>query len=208
MKNEIKELLKKFEQKRQDGVNDLIKQLEGIENTFGSHSIKLHAAYNYAYEVNKVDDFYNFCEYSLENFNEIASEISNKYIKYSFEKKSVGIEYFKTSFYFDYVIDFEKELRLLKKFGELSLPYASAELLENSNALENYKENYFMLDCDYTEMDKVNLLNDLINELENDIKDTLKYFECYTKPIKEVYSYYIDFMENQVKYFKDYCEVD
>ena len=142
MKNEIKELLKKFEQKRQDGVNDLIKQLEEIENTFGSHSIKLHAAYNYAYEVNKVDDFYNFCEYSLENFNEIVSEISNKYIKYSFEKKSVGIEYFGLSFYFDYVIDFEKELRLLKKFGELSLPYASAELLENSNALENYKENY------------------------------------------------------------------
>ena len=205
MKKEIKELLNKFEQKRQDGVSELIKQLEGIENTFGSHSLKLHAAYNYAYGVNKVDDFYNFCEYSLENFNEIVSEISNKYVKYSFEK-SVGIEYFRSSFYFDYGIDFEKELRLLRKFGELSLPYASAEFLENSNALENYKENYFMLDC--TEMDEINLLNDLIDELENDIKDTLNYFDGYIKPIKEVYNYYIDFMNNQVNYFKYYCNLD
>ena len=206
MKKEIKELLKKFEQKRQDGVNDLIKQIEGIENTFGSHSLKLHAAYNYAYEVGKVDEFYNFCDYSLESFNEFVSHISNKYIKYSFENRSVGIEYFRSVFYFDYKIDFEKELRLLKKFSELSLPYASAEFLENSNALENYKENYFIDGC--SEMDEINLLNDLIDELENDIKDTLDYFEGYIKPIKEVYNYYKDFMENQVNYFKFYCELD
>lgn len=197
MNNVNKGLIKEFNEKRSAGIKILIKQLETIEPSFGVHSTKLHDLYG-SVPFNSDEDFYLFGEESWERFTEEVARISEAYKKYSFEDGSVELEVEggRNSLYFYIVgnIDFEYELENLRKYGELSAPYASADILENSYYLDS-------VDLENTEE-----LKSAIKELESDLIDTVEYFQGYIKPIEEVYNIYADFMKNQVKYFNEWYE--
>ena|SRR5699024_737983 len=206
---QLNELIAEFTHKRTKGIQSLIEQMEQIEDSFGRHSTKLRKIIESNLKFSD-DQFFSFCEDSWNSFEEMVADISYQNLKYSFEKESVWLEIDggtqSVYFYIESKVDFKEELSNLREFGELSLPYASAEILEDSNYVEN---NY---DLETSEEEEINNMIEYLQKdiqvLESDLKDTHKYFAQYIKLIKEVYEFYDDFMDNQVKHFKEWLESD
>lgn len=206
---QLNELIAEFTYKRTKGIQSLIEQIEQIEDSFGRHSTKLRKIIESNLEFSN-DQFFSFCEDSWNSFEEMVADISYQNLNYSFEKESVWIDVEdgrqSIYFYIESKVDFKRELSNLRKFGELLLPYASAEILEDSNYIENNYDLETNKEKEISNM--IEFLQEDIQILESDLKDTHKYFARYIKPIKEVYEFYDDFMGNQVKHFKEWLESD